>query len=130
MKTAARPLFALALFMLAAITPAPAQAQAQAADEALIGQWQLTLIGEDNPADGTAMTLIFTQDTLTINLVVGGERTSWTVGYKAEDGQLTLEPAQESGQSTDSPYRIEEGRLIIEINGASAPPHTFERTGD
>lgn len=98
-------------------------------DDALLGQWALATIGEQELPDNQRVTYDFSADTVRITLGSSGLAQTWELPYTTSDeGELTLEPADGPGDPapTTFDYRIEDGKLILEVEGFGAAM-TFTR---
>ncbi|XAM00678.1 hypothetical protein OT109_04660 [Phycisphaeraceae bacterium D3-23] len=69
-----------------------------AADEALLGTWELTQVGENEPEDGQRVVYAFREATVRVTIEASGASTSWELPYSvSEDGKLTIEPSEGLG---------------------------------
>jgi hypothetical protein len=101
------------------------------ADDALLGGWELSDIGGQEPGDGQHLWFAFDSGTVTVTAEVSGASLSWELSYTVSEGTLTIEPG--TGLGTPNPvvytYRIEDGKLLLEQD-LSGEVMTFTRVAD
>lgn len=109
-------------------------AGAAAADDALLGAWRLTQVGEVEPADDQTATYTFRAETLTVSITVGDATQTWEVGYSVTDaGELSLEslPGAGLGVGESGPlvltYSIDGDQLVMK-RGTEGFGLTFARS--